>query len=114
MLYEHLFTDHLIGLFTICQGLVKSYNALLAMRFFVGLFEGTLTPGTVYLLAAYYPRFQLQWRINVLMVSTALASAFGGLLAFAIAGMSGTGGYSGWRWYCLDVYNVAGHAADLK
>ena len=82
------------GLFTICQGLVKSYKALLAMRFFVGLFEGGLTPGTIFLLAAYYPRFQLQWRVNILMVSTALASAFGGLLAYAIAGISGTGGLS--------------------
>lgn len=68
------------------------------MRFFVGLFEGGLIPGTVYLLAAYYSRFQLQWRLNLLMVSTALASAFGGLLAFAIAGMDGTYGYRGWRW----------------
>lgn len=29
------------------------------------------------------------------MCSTALASAFGGLLAYAIAGMAGTGGYLG-------------------
>lgn len=88
----------LLGFFTICQGLVKTYGGLIAMRVFVGTFETGLIPGTVFLLSAYYPRFQLQWRLSVLMCSTALASAFGGLLAYAIAGMAGTAGYKGWRW----------------
>ena len=88
----------LLGVFTICQGVVKTYGGLIAMRLFVGIFEAGLIPGTVFLLAAYYPRFQLQWRLSVLMCSTALASAFGGLLAYAIAGMAGTDGYLGWRW----------------
>lgn len=87
-----------VGHCTICQGLIKTYSALLAIRYFVGLFEGGLTPGSVYLLDAYYPRFQLQWPLNILFVSTTLASAFGSLLAYAIAGMSGTGDYLGWRW----------------
>ena len=88
----------LLGLFTICQGVVTTYGGLIAMRVFVGTFETGLIPGTVFLLSAYYPRFQLQWRLSVLMCSTALASAFGGLLAYAIAGMAGTDGYNGWRW----------------
>ena len=88
----------LLGMFTICQGVVKTYGGLIAMRVLVGTFEAGLIPGTVFLLAAYYPRFQLQWRLSVLMCSTALASAFGGLLAYAIAGMAGTDGYLGWRW----------------
>ncbi|KAL9068018.1 MAG: hypothetical protein Q9161_006463 [Pseudevernia consocians] len=77
----------LLGVFTLCQGLVKTYGGLIAMRVFVGLFEAGLNPGTVFPLKAYYPRFQLQWRLSVLMVSSALASAFGGLLAYAIAGI---------------------------
>ena len=48
----------------------------------MGTFEGGLIPGTVFLLPAYYPRFELQWRLGVLMCSIALASAFGGLLAY--------------------------------
>ena len=88
----------LLGLFTICQGVIKTYGGLIAMRVFVGTFETGLIPGSVFLLSAYYPRFQLQWRLSVLMCSTALASAFGGLLAYAIAGMAGTDGYNGWRW----------------
>ena len=88
----------LLGLFTVCQGLAHTYAQLIAMRVFVGVFEAGLIPGSVFLLAAYYPRFQLQWRLSLLNISTALASAFGGLLAYAIAGMSGTRGYLGWRW----------------
>lgn len=88
----------LLGLFTVRQGVVKTYGGLIAMRVFVGPFEAGLIPGTVFLLSAYYPRFELQWRLGVLLCSTALASAFGGLLAYAIAGMAGTGGYLGWRW----------------
>lgn len=88
----------LLGVFTLCQGLVRTYGGLIAMRVFVGLFEAGLTPGSVFLFAAYYPRFQLQWRLSLLMCSSALASAFGGLLAYAIVGMAGTDGYLGWRW----------------
>lgn len=86
-----------MGVFTLCQGLVNAYGGLIAMRVFVGLFEGGLTPGTIFLLSAYYPRFQLQWRLSILMVSSALASAFGGLLAYAIVELAGTDGYLGWR-----------------
>ena len=88
----------LLGIFTICQGLVRTYSGLLAMRVFTGVAEAGIIPGSVFLLSQYYPRFQLQWRLSVLMLSTALASAFGGLLAYAIAGLSGTHGYLGWRW----------------
>ncbi|KAL2355839.1 major facilitator superfamily domain-containing protein [Cryomyces antarcticus] len=90
----------LLAIFTIGQGVITTYGGLVTMRFFVGLFEAGLVPGSVFLLASYYPRFDLQWRLNILMVANALASAFGGLLAYAIAGMDGDGPshYKGWRW----------------
>ena len=50
----------ILGVFTICQGLVNMYGGLIAMRVFVGLFEGGLIPGTIFHLSAYYPRFQLR------------------------------------------------------
>lgn len=50
----------LLGLLTVCQGgVVKTYGGLIAMRVFVGTFEAGLIPGTVFLLSAYYPRFEL-------------------------------------------------------
>ena len=88
----------LLGLLTVCQGVVKKYDDLIAMRVFVSTFEAGLIAGTVFLLSAYYPLFELRWKLGVLICSTALASAFGGLLAYAIAEMAGTGGYLGRRW----------------
>ncbi|KAK5162447.1 hypothetical protein LTR04_003740 [Oleoguttula sp. CCFEE 6159] len=67
----------LLAIFTIGQGVITTYGGLVTMRFFVGLFEAGLVPGSVFLLASYYPRFDLQWRLNILMVANALASAFG-------------------------------------
>lgn len=70
------------------------------MRFFVGIFETGLIPGSVLLLSQYYPRYELQWRLNMLMVGNAISSAFDGLLALAIAiaDVHSCSGYKSWRW----------------
>lgn len=39
-----------------------------------------------------------QTRIAIFFTASAIAGAFSGLLAFAIAKMDGVGGYEGWRW----------------
>ncbi|KFY44871.1 hypothetical protein V494_01269 [Pseudogymnoascus sp. VKM F-4513 (FW-928)] len=88
----------LLGIFTIGQGVITNWGGLVAMRFFVGIFEAGLIPGSVLLLSQYYPRYELQWRLNMLMVGNAISSAFGGLLALAIAGIHSSNGYSSWRW----------------
>lgn len=83
---------------TVGQGLVTNFAGLATLRFFVGALEAGLIPGSVYLLAQYYPRYELQWRVSMLMVSNALSTAFGGLLGFSIAGIKSDNGYSPWRW----------------
>jgi hypothetical protein len=42
-----------------------------------------------------------QTRIAIFFTASAIAGAFSGLLAFAIAKMDGTAGYEGWRWVWL-------------
>lgn len=49
-------------------------------------------------LGRYYKRYELQWRLNLFFSASILAGAFGGLLAYGIAGMDGTAGYGAWRW----------------
>ncbi|OAQ97104.1 hypothetical protein LLEC1_04367 [Akanthomyces lecanii] len=88
----------LLGLFTIGQGLVRSFGGLVAMRFFIGVLEAGLIPGSIFLLSAYYPRYELQWRLSMLHVGNALSNAFGGLLAYGVASIHASNGYSGWRW----------------
>ncbi|CAG8960502.1 hypothetical protein HYFRA_00008222 [Hymenoscyphus fraxineus] len=103
-------TSILLAICTIGQGVITNFSGLLAVRFFVGVFEAGLIPanpkltitdlwkGSVYVLSQYYPRYELQWRLSMLMVGNAVSSAFGGLLAFAIADIKSSNGYSPWRW----------------
>ena len=88
----------LFGLVTICQGLVQGYGGLLTTRFFLGLAETGMFPGSFYLIGMWYKRAEAQKRYTFFFASTTLAGAFGGLLASAIGKMSGMRGYLGWRW----------------
>jgi MFS family permease len=83
------------GVITVCEGLVKNFASLVALRFLLGIFEAGLVPGAVYLISMYYKRYELQWRLSVFFAASILAGAFGGLFAYALAHMNGLGGYSG-------------------
>jgi sugar phosphate permease len=50
------------------------------------------------LLTTWYCRFELHTRMAVFYSASSVASAFSGLLAFAIQKMDGVGGLAGWRW----------------
>ncbi|KAJ5682389.1 hypothetical protein N7462_005554 [Penicillium macrosclerotiorum] len=86
------------GIITICQGVTQSFGGLVACRFLLGVFEAGFMPGCIYVIAMYYKRYELQWRLNVFFSASILAGAVSGLLAYAIAKMDGIAGYSGWRW----------------
>lgn len=86
------------GVVTICQGVVKTQGQLVACRFLLGIFEAGFVPGCTYLISMYYKRHELQWRFNLFFSASILSGAFSGLLAYAIANMSGIRGYKGWRW----------------
>lgn len=86
------------GVVTTLQGLVQNYSGLLATRFFLGIFEAGMFPGSFYLIGMWYKRSEAQKRFSFFFSSTTLAGAFGGLLASAIGKMDGIRGYRGWRW----------------
>ncbi|KAK1812293.1 High-affinity nicotinic acid transporter [Friedmanniomyces endolithicus] len=88
----------LFGFTTIMEGVVKNYSGLLAVRFFLGVFETGMFPGAFYLIGMWYRRSEAQKRYSWFFGSTTLAGAFGGLLAAAIGKMDGVAGYAGWRW----------------
>lgn len=52
----------------------------------------------MYLITQWYHPKELQTRIALFYMASALSGAFSGLLAFAIAKMDGVGGKSGWAW----------------
>lgn len=86
------------GIIMTCHGFVKSTNGLLAVRILMGIPEAGFFPGAVLLVSTWYPRNMTGQRVSLFYVSSALAGAASGLLAFAIAKMNGIGGYAGWRW----------------
>ncbi|PLB50079.1 MFS transporter [Aspergillus steynii IBT 23096] len=86
------------GGITICQGFVQNRAGLIACRFLIGVFEAGFLPGCVYLIAMYYRRYELQWRLNLFFSASILAGAISGLLAYGLAYMDGVRGYSSWRW----------------
>lgn len=86
------------GIVTICQGLTGSFAGLVVCRVIIGGLEAGFFPGCVYLISMFYRRHELQWRMNLFFSASIIAGAFSGLLAYAIAHMSGIRGYGGWRW----------------
>jgi MFS family permease len=86
------------GIVATLTGVVQSYGGLIACRLILGLLEGGLFPGLTVYLTMFYTKKELALRIGYLFVSSALAGACGGLLAYGIGFMDGIGGYSGWRW----------------
>lgn len=86
------------GIVMLSQGFVQNFRGLLVTRFFLGFFEAGIFPGSFYLISFWYKRQESQKRFTIYFCSVILASAFGGLLASAIAKMDGIQGISNWRW----------------
>ncbi|KAG9069231.1 hypothetical protein KI688_010128 [Linnemannia hyalina] len=77
---------------------VKTPAGLLAARFFLGLTESGLFPGSVYLISLWYTRSELALRNGLFFSTATMAGAFGGVLAYGIARMEGVAGLHGWQW----------------
>ncbi|KAL6877639.1 major facilitator superfamily domain-containing protein [Trichoderma longibrachiatum] len=86
------------GTINMCMGFVHSYNALIGLRFLLGIFEAGVLPGIIYVTAMYYKRHEYQKRMSFFFCSTVVAGAFGGLLAYAISKLGGHHNFAAWRW----------------
>ncbi|XEU97332.1 hypothetical protein FSHL1_002618 [Fusarium sambucinum] len=63
---------------------VKTYEGLLAVRFFLGLVEAPLFPGAIYVMSSWYTRREIAVRIAIM--STVFAT------------LEGARGVAGWQW----------------
>jgi MFS family permease len=86
------------GITATLSGLVGSFGSLVACRLVLGVLEAGLFPGLTVYLTLFYSKHELARRIGYLFVSSAIAGAVGGLLAFGIGNMAGLAGFRGWRW----------------
>ena len=64
----------------------------------IGFVRAGFFPGAILIISKWYMPHESQTRIAIFFTASAIAGAFSGLLAFAIAKMNGVGGYEGWRW----------------
>ncbi|KAI3335823.1 retrograde regulation protein 2 [Ustulina deusta] len=91
------------GLISLFTGFVGSFGSLVVTRILLGVFEGCLFPSITLCLCNWYKREELGVRIALLFIASALAGAFGGLLAWAVFHLDGISNMSGWRWlYILE------------
>ena len=89
------------GIIATLTGLTHNFAGLVACRLLLGVVEAGLFPGMTIYLTFFYTKRELALRIGYLFVSSALAGAFGGLLAYAIGHMDGVAGLRGWRWIMI-------------
>lgn len=80
------------------HGVTQNFTGLVIARFFLGVTESGLFPASIYLISSWYAPNEVGSRMSIFAVTSTMAGAFSGLLAFVIAKMDGIGGYGGWRW----------------
>lgn len=87
----------LCGLMNIFMGVNSTLAGLVSLRLLLGLVEAGVYPGCTYVLTNWYSPHEVHTRMTVFYSGASLASAFSGLLAYAIGHLDHTWGYRGWR-----------------
>ncbi|KAF9577996.1 hypothetical protein BGW38_006463, partial [Lunasporangiospora selenospora] len=86
------------GSISLALAWVTSFTGLLIARFALGSAEAGFVPGVLFYLTLFYKRSEHSLRIAIFLSFNILAGAFGGLLAAAIANLTGVWGLQGWQW----------------
>ena len=84
---------------SLLQDVAANYSSLLVCRFFLGVFEGLFGTGIVYYLSIWYHRTELGVRVFWYLGPTALAGAFGGLIAYGVGHIQSS--TPQWKWVFL-------------
>lgn len=87
----------MFGLLTTLSGLVHSLDALIGIRFVIGIFESSLLPSLAFYLSRWYNQHELTFRISIFIIAAPISGAFAGLLASAILTVPHFGGLHTWR-----------------
>ncbi|KAI1814205.1 MFS general substrate transporter [Poronia punctata] len=83
------------GLIATVQSGAQNWSGLMALRFFLGIFEACYGPGIIYLLSFFYLRHEIGFRCGIFASAAPLASTFAGALAYGIT--SGHSRLANWR-----------------
>ncbi|KAL4778153.1 major facilitator superfamily domain-containing protein [Aspergillus varians] len=96
----HIYVPILVfcfGTVTMLTSLVTDRGGLYACRVILGVFEGGISPGLVFLLSLFYRRHELGFRTSIYISASSASGAFGGLLAIGLAKIPSWGLIHTWK-----------------
>ncbi|KAJ5292106.1 hypothetical protein N7478_001357 [Penicillium angulare] len=86
------------GALTLGFAWADNVSVVIAIRFFIGVFEAGFFPGIVYVIAAWYRSEERAFRICIVSSSATLAGCFGGCIAYGMAFLNRKGNLAGYQW----------------
>ncbi|KAJ5710611.1 hypothetical protein N7488_004767 [Penicillium malachiteum] len=84
------------GVILACHAATKTFTGIMIARFFLGAAEAAVSPGFSMITGMWYKREEQPLRHGLWFAGNSIATAFGGLLAYGIAHI--TGSFAAWRW----------------
>lgn len=84
------------GVVTLATAWVKTEQQLNALRLLLGVFETGLYPTVMSYLTIFYPRYDIAFRVALFYSCYAIATAFGGLIAYGTFKIGGS--MHPWQW----------------
>ncbi|KAH8835313.1 major facilitator superfamily domain-containing protein [Flagelloscypha sp. PMI_526] len=72
------------GSMSLFTGIANSFSSLFAIRWFLGIFESAMLPGTVFYLSTFYKRTELASRVGLFYAAASISGAFSGLIAYGV------------------------------
>jgi ACS family allantoate permease-like MFS transporter len=78
-----------------CHGAANSFASLGALRFLLGVFEATISPGFSLITAMWYKPSEHSSRHGLWFAGNGIAGLFGGVLSYAIGHIKS--GLAAWR-----------------
>ncbi|KIV88299.1 hypothetical protein PV10_07993 [Exophiala mesophila] len=86
------------GFLVIGFGFANHWTVLVGLRIILGILEGGLFPGVIYLISLYYTRYDMARRYAFNYLVGLVGASFSGILAYIFIQMDGLGGLEAWRW----------------
>ncbi|OJJ48041.1 hypothetical protein ASPZODRAFT_131688 [Penicilliopsis zonata CBS 506.65] len=92
------------GIVSLGMGFVHSWTGMAALRVLLGAFEAGLIPGCLYLISAWYPRYEVQKRLALFYLCALTLAACTNILSYGLIQIAAHPTTGGWRW----IYIVQG------
>ncbi|KAL6251828.1 hypothetical protein RBB50_002038 [Rhinocladiella similis] len=86
------------GLISLGIGFSTNWETVAALRAMLGVLEAGLFPGCVYLISAWYRRYEVQKRIAVFFMTASFLSSFSNILAYGLTQIASDPVNDGWKW----------------